>query len=182
MSKIGKRPIPIPEGVKVEVKGDRVIVEGPLGKLETRYEPEFVEIEVADGEVRVHRKGDRAVFRARHGLYRALIANMVRGVKEKWERRLLIQGLGYKARMEGRTLVMELGFSHPVKFPVPDDVEIEVPDNNTIVVRGIDKQRVGQVAADIRKFRPPDPYHGKGIRYADEVVRLRPGKAGVKTG
>ncbi len=182
MSKIGKRPIPIPEGVKVEVKGDRVIVEGPLGKLETRYEPEFVGIEVADGEVRVHRKGDRAVFRARHGLYRALIANMVRGVKEKWERRLLIQGLGYKARMEGRTLVMELGFSHPVKFPVPDDVEIEVPDNNTIVVRGIDKQRVGQVAADIRKCRPPDPYHGKGIRYADEVVRLRPGKAGVKAG
>lgn len=182
MSKIGKRPIPIPEGVKVRVEGDRVVVEGPHGVLETRYEPQFVEIEVSDSEVRVHRKGDRAPYRARHGLYRALIANMVRGVKEKWERRLLIQGLGYKARMEGKTLVMELGYSHPVKFPVPEGVEIEVPDQNTIVVRGIDKQRVGQVAADIRRCRPPDPYHGKGIRYADEVVRLRPGKAGVKAG
>ena len=181
MSKIGKRPIPIPEGVEVKVEGDRVLVKGPLGSLEMRYEPVFVEIEVAEGEVRVRRKGDRAPYRARHGLYRALIANMVRGVKEKWEQRLLIQGMGYKARMEGKTLVMELGFSHPVKFRVPDDVEVEVKDN-TIIVRGIDKQRVGQVAADIRRFRPPDPYHGKGIRYADEVVRLRPGKAGVKAG
>jgi len=182
MSKIGKRPIPIPEGVEVRVEGDRVVVKGPHGTLETRYEPEYVEIEVIDSEVRVRRKGDRAPYRARHGLYRALIANMVHGVTKKWEQRLIIQGLGYKARMEGKTLVMELGYSHPVKFPVPEGVEIEVPDNNTIVIRGIDKQRVGQVAADIRKCRPPDPYHGKGIRYADEVVRLRPGKAGVKAG
>ena len=176
MSKIGKRPIPIPEGVEVRVEGDRVVVKGPHGTLETRYEPEYVEIEVADSEVRVHRKGDRAPYRARHGLYRALIANMVRGVKEKWERRLLIQGLGYKARMEGKTLVMELGYSHPVKFPVPEDVEIEVPDNNTIIVRGIDKQKVGQVAAEIRALRKPDAYKGKGIRYEGEVVRLKAGK------
>ncbi|HDI10889.1 MAG TPA: 50S ribosomal protein L6 [Candidatus Acetothermia bacterium] len=182
MSKIGKRPIPIPEGVKVEVKGDRVVVEGPLGKLETRYEPEYVEIEVAGSEIRVHRKGDRAPFRARHGLYRALIANMVHGVTKKWERRLLIQGLGYRARMEGRTLVLELGYSHPVRYEIPEGVEVEVPDNNTIIVRGIDKQLVGQVAANIRKFRPPEPYHGTGIRYDDEVIIRKAGKAGVKAG
>ncbi len=182
MSKIGKRPIPIPEGVKVEVKGDRVVVEGPLGKLEARYEPAYVEIEVAGSEIRVHRKGDRAPFRARHGLYRALIANMVHGVTKKWERRLLIQGLGYRARMEGRTLVLELGYSHPVRYEIPEGVEVEVPDNNTIIVRGIDKQLVGQVAANIRRFRPPEPYHGTGIRYADEVIIRKAGKAGVKAG
>lgn len=182
MSKIGKRPIPLPEGVKARLEADKVVVEGPLGRLELRYEPEFVEIEIADGEIRVHRKGDRAPYRARHGLYRALIANMVRGVVERWEKKLVIQGLGYRARKEGRTLVMELGFSHPVKYTPPEDVEIEVPDQNTIVVRGIDKQRVGQVAADIRKFRPLEPYRGTGIRYADEYIFRKAGKTGVKAG
>jgi len=180
MSKIGKRPIPLPEGVRVTVHEDEVVVEGPHGRLLQRYEPKYVEIVVEDDTVRVARKGDRAAFRARHGLYRALIANMVHGVSQKWERELEIHGLGYRARMEGNTLVMELGYSHPVRYEVPAGVEVEVPDQQRIVVRGIDKQLVGQVAADIRHFRPPEPYRATGIRYRGEEIVRKAGKLGIK--
>jgi len=180
MSKVGKRPIPIPEGVKVEVLEREVVVQGPLGTLRCPYEPEYVTIKVEDGVVRVERKGERAPFRARHGLYRALIANMVQGVTKKWEKELEIHGLGYRAKLEGRTLVMELGFSHPVRFPIPEGVEVEVPEPTRIIVRGIDKYLVGQVAAEIRKIKPPEPYRGTGIRYKGEEIVKKVGKLGAK--
>jgi len=180
MSKIGKRPIPLPDGVRVTVTEQEVVVEGPHGRLVQRYEPQYVEIVVDDGEVRVQRKGDRAVFRARHGLYRALIANMVHGVSRKWQKELEIHGLGYRARLEGKTLVLELGYSHPIRYEVPQGVEVEVPDQQKIVVRGIDKQLVGQVAAEIRAFRPPEPYRATGIRYKGEEIVRKAGKLGVK--
>ncbi|HIQ00016.1 TPA: 50S ribosomal protein L6 [Candidatus Bipolaricaulota bacterium] len=180
MSKIGKRPIPLPDGVKVTVTEDEIVVEGPHGKLVQRYEPQYVLIVVEDGEVRVERKGDRAVFRARHGLYRALIANMVHGVSQKWQKELEIHGLGYRARLEGKALVLELGYSHPIRYEPPAGVELEVPDQQKIVVRGIDKQLVGQVAADIRAFRPPEPYRATGIRYKGEEIVRKAGKLGVK--
>ncbi len=180
MSKIGKRPIPLPDGVRVTVTEQEVVVEGPHGRLVQRYEPQYVEIVVDDGEVRVQRKGDRAVFRARHGLYRALIANMVHGVSQKWQKELEIHGLGYRARLEGKTLVLELGYSHPIRYEVPQGVEVEVPDQQKIVVRGIDKQLVGQVAAEIRAFRPPEPYRATGIRYKGEEIVRKAGKLGVK--
>jgi large subunit ribosomal protein L6 len=184
MSKIGKRPIPLPDGVRVTVGEREVVVEGPHGKLSQPYEPEYVRIVVEDGQVRVERKGDRAVFRARHGLYRALIANMVHGVSKKWERELEIRGLGYRARLEGGTLVLELGYSHPIRYQIPPGVEVEAEskgsDLHRVVVRGIDKQLVGQVAAEIRRFRPPEPYRGTGIRYKDEEIVRKAGKLGVK--
>jgi large subunit ribosomal protein L6 len=180
MSKIGKKPIRIPPGVEVTVRPGRVTVRGPQGTLECPYEPEFVTIEVADGEVRVERKAERAPFRARHGLYRALIANMVRGVTEKWQKELEIQGLGYRARAEGRALVMELGYSHPVRYEVPDGIEFSVPEPTRIVIRGIDNRLVGQVAADIRAFCPPEPYRGTGIRYRGEEIVRKAGKLGAK--
>lgn len=180
MSKIGKRPIPLPDGVKVTVSEDEVVVEGPHGKLVQRYEPQYVRIGVEAGEIRVERKGDRAIFRARHGLYRALIANMVHGVSQKWRKELEIHGLGYRARLEGKTLVLELGYSYPIRYEPPAGVELEVPDQQKIVVRGIDKQLVGQVAADIRAFRPPEPYRATGIRYKGEEIVRKAGKLGVK--
>ncbi|MBC7220260.1 50S ribosomal protein L6 [Candidatus Bipolaricaulota bacterium] len=180
MSKVGKKPIPIPPGVEVTVGPGRVIVRGPHGALECPYEPEFVTIEVAGGEVRVERKSERAPVRARHGLYRALIANMVRGVTEKWQKELEIQGLGYRARAEGRSLVMELGYSHPVRYEIPEGIEFSVPEPTRIVIRGIDNRLVGQVAADIRAFHPPEPYRGTGIRYRGEEIVRKAGKLGAK--
>lgn len=180
MSKIGKRPIPLPPGVKVEVLPHEVVVQGPLGTLRCAYDPAYVTIKVEDGTVRVERKGDRAPFRARHGLYRALIANMVQGVTKKWEKELEIQGLGYRAKLEGRTLVMELGFSHPVRFALPAGVDVEVPEPTRIILRGIDKYLVGQVAADIKKIKPPEPYRGTGIRYKGEEIVKKVGKLGAK--
>ncbi len=180
MSKIGKRPIPLPPGVKVEVLPQEVVVQGPLGTLRCAYDPAYVTIKVEDGTVRVERKGDRAPFRARHGLYRALIASMVQGVTRKWEKELEIQGLGYRAKLEGRTLVMELGFSHPVRFPLPAGVEVEVPEPTRIILRSIDKYLVGQVAANIKKIKPPEPYRGTGIRYRGEEIVKKVGKLGAK--
>ncbi len=180
MSKIGKRPIALPAGVQVEIQPREVVVRGPLGTLRCPYHPDYVSIKVEDGKIVVERKGERAPFRARHGLYRALLANMVQGVTKKWEKELEIQGLGYRAKLEGRTLVLELGFSHPVRFPIPEGVEVEVPDPARIVVRGIDKALVGQVAANIRKIKPPEPYRGTGIRYRGEEIVRKAGKLGAK--
>ncbi len=180
MSKVGKRPIALPEGGQVELHDGRVIVRGPHGSLEQVFESEFVDVGVHEGTVHVTRKADRAVYRSRHGLYRALIANMVHGVSQKWQRELELRGLGYRARLEGRTLVMELGYSHPVRYELPDGIEVEVRDNTRVTVTGIDKQLVGQVAAHIRGFRKPEPYRGTGVRYRGEEVARKAGKVGAK--
>lgn len=180
MSKIGKKPIPIPREVEVTVQPGRVVVRGPHGTLECPYEEAYVTVRVEDGAVRVERKAERAAYRARHGLYRALLANMIRGVTEKWTKELEVQGLGYRARAEGRTLVLELGYSHPVRYEIPEGIEFSVPDPNRIVVRGIDNRLVGQVAADIRRLRPPEPYRGTGIRYRGEEIVRKAGKLGAK--
>ena len=175
MSRIGRKPIPVPEAVTVEVAPGRVAVKGPKGELEQRLDPEM-KVEQADGNVTVERPTDRGQHRALHGLTRSLIANMVEGVTEGFEKHLEIQGVGYRAQLKGRSLEMALGFSHPVSIEPPEGVEFEVPQPTEIVVRGIDKQLVGQVAADIRKRRPPEPYKGKGIRYRDEYVMRKVGK------
>ena len=175
MSRIGRKPIPVPEAVTVEVAPGRVAVKGPKGELEQRLDPEM-KVAQADGNVIVERPTDRGQHRALHGLTRSLIANMVEGVTEGFEKHLEIQGVGYRAQLKGRSLEMALGFSHPVSIEPPEGVEFEVPQPTEIVVRGIDKQLVGQVAADIRKRRPPEPYKGKGIRYRDEYVMRKVGK------
>ncbi len=187
MSRVGRKPIPIPEGVKVSVEGDTVVVEGPQGRLTQRFEPEYVDVVVDDGVVRVQRKGDEKPYRARHGLYRSLIHNMVQGVVKPYEKRLQLVGLGYRARLEGRTLVLEVGYSHPVRYPLPEGVQAEVNDVRAggveaeIVLRSPDKQLVGEVAAQIRRIRKPEPYKGTGIRYADEQLIRKVGKlAGAK--
>jgi large subunit ribosomal protein L6 len=175
MSRIGRKPIPVPEAVTVEVAPGRVAVKGPKGELTQSLSPEM-KVEQEDGTVTVSRPTDRGEHRALHGLTRSLIANMVEGVTEGFEKRLEIQGVGYRAQLKGRKLEMALGYSHPVAIEPPEGIEFEVPQQTEIVVRGIDKQLVGQVAADIRKRRPPEPYKGKGIRYRDEHVVRKVGK------
>ena len=175
MSRIGKNPIRLPEGVNVAIAPGRVRVTGPLGELE-QHVPQRIAIEQRDGELVVTRPTDRGEDRALHGLTRTLVANLVEGVTKGFERRLEIQGVGYRATLRGDTLDLALGFSHPVSVPPPPGIAFEVPAPNQVVVKGIDKQRVGQVAADIRRLRPPEPYKGKGIRYAGEQVRRKVGK------
>jgi large subunit ribosomal protein L6 len=175
MSRIGRKPIPVPDAVTVEVSPGSVAVKGPKGELSQRLSPEMT-VEHDDGTVTVRRPTDRGEHRALHGLTRSLIANMVEGVTEGFEKRLEIQGVGYRAQLKGKKLELALGFSHPVSIDPPEGIEFEVPQQTEIVVRGIDKQLVGQVAADIRKRRPPEPYKGKGIRYRDEYVARKVGK------
>jgi large subunit ribosomal protein L6 len=175
MSRIGRKPIPIPEAVTVELAPGRVAVKGPKGELAQGLSPEM-KVAEDDGAIVVERPSDRGEHRALHGLTRSLIANMVEGVTEGFEKRLEIQGVGYRAQLKGRKLEMALGYSHPVAVDPPEGIEFEVPQPTEVVVRGIDKQLVGQVAADIRKRRPPEPYKGKGIRYRGEHVRRKVGK------
>jgi large subunit ribosomal protein L6 len=175
MSRIGKKPIELPDGVSVEVGPGRVSVKGPKGELQQKISPDM-EVEQDDGTLSVSRPTDRGEHRALHGLTRSLIANMVEGVTDGFEKRLEIQGVGYRAQLRGRSLELALGFSHPVSVEAPEGIEFEVPQPTEIVVRGIDKQLVGQVAADIRKRRPPEPYKGKGIRYQGEHVARKVGK------
>jgi large subunit ribosomal protein L6 len=175
MSRIGRKPIPVPEAVTVEIAPGRVAVKGPKGEL-TQVVSQEMAVEQAEGTVTVQRPTDRGEHRALHGLTRSLIANMVSGVTEGFEKRLEIQGVGYRAQLKGRNLEMALGYSHPVSIEAPEGIEFEVPQPTEIVVRGIDKQLVGQVAADIRKRRPPEPYKGKGIRYRGEHVLRKVGK------
>jgi large subunit ribosomal protein L6 len=175
MSRIGRKPISIPEAVTVEVAPGRVAVKGPKGELAQSLSSEMA-IEQDDGAIVVKRPTDRGEHRALHGLTRSLIANMVEGVTEGFEKRLEIQGVGYRAQLKGRKLEMALGYSHPVSVEPPEGIEFEVPQPTEIIVRGIDKQLVGQVAADIRKRRPPEPYKGKGIRYRGEHVMRKVGK------
>jgi len=177
MSRVGRKPVPIPTGVQVQVEGQRVTVRGPKGELSWEVDP-AIEVRVEDGRVVVRRSGDQPRLRALHGLTRAIINNMVIGVSQGFEKRLELVGVGYRAQMQGRKLVLSVGYSHPVEIEPPPDVEIQVEGTTQIVVRGIDKQKVGQVAADIRAVRPPEPYKGKGILYAGEVIRRKAGKGG----
>jgi large subunit ribosomal protein L6 len=167
--------VSIPDGVSIDVKPGEVIVKGPKGELSQRVSRDM-KVAVDDGTLTVERPTDRGEHRALHGLTRSLIANMVEGVTDGFERRLEIQGVGYRAQLKGNGLELALGYSHPVSLPAPDGIEFEVPQPTEIVVRGIDKQLVGETAARIRKSRPPEPYKGKGIRYAGEQVTRKVGK------
>jgi large subunit ribosomal protein L6 len=175
MSRIGKKPIPVPATVTVTVESEVVRVVGPRGNLEERTN-RAIDVVQEDGQLLVKRPTDRAEHRALHGLTRSLVANMVEGVTTGFTKTLEIQGVGYRAALKGKNLELALGFSHPVSITAPDGIEFEVPQPTEIVVRGIDKQLVGQVAADIRKRRKPEPYKGKGIRYKGEQVLRKVGK------
>jgi large subunit ribosomal protein L6 len=175
MSRIGRKPITVPDAVTVEVSPGNIAVKGPKGELVQKLSHEMA-IKQEDGAVVVARPTDRGEHRALHGLTRSLIANMVEGVTDGFEKRLEIQGVGYRAQLKGKNLELALGYSHPVSIEAPDGIDFEVPQPTEIIVRGIDKQLVGQVAADIRKRRPPEPYKGKGIRYRGEHVMRKVGK------
>ena len=178
MSRIGKSPVPLPSGVEVKVNGSDVSVKGTKGTLERSFDSRM-SFNVSDGTVDVVRADDHREIRALHGLSRALLNNMVVGVSEGYRKDLEMVGVGYRASLKGKTIELLVGFSHPVHVDAPDGIVFEVPENTKISVIGIDKQLVGQVAADIRKVRPPEPYKGKGIRYVGEHVRRKAGKAGV---
>lgn len=177
MSRIGKMPIAVPSGVDVTVEGATIKVKGSKGEL-SRTLSDRVSIDLADGTLTVNRVDDSREARALHGLTRALVFNMVTGVAEGYTKSLEIQGVGYRAAMKGSDLELQVGFSHPVTIPAPEGITFEVPEPTRISVSGIDKELVGQVAADVRKVRPPEPYKGKGIRYVGEYVRRKAGKAG----
>jgi large subunit ribosomal protein L6 len=180
MSRIGKQPIVIPQGVKVQIDGAVVRAEGPKGKL-AQPVPHGLQAAVDNGRVVITRAGDDRRMRALHGLTRALMANMVRGVQAGFERKLEIVGIGYRAQVQGRNIQLALGYSHPVIFPLPETITAEIDKQTLITLRGPDKALVGQTAAKLRALREPDPYKGKGIRYSDEVVRKKVGKkAGAK--
>ncbi|HYQ78593.1 MAG TPA: 50S ribosomal protein L6 [Solirubrobacterales bacterium] len=175
MSRIGRKPVPVPDAVTVEIAPGNIAVKGPKGELRQTLSSDMT-VEQDDGAVTVARPTDRGEHRALHGLTRSLIANMVEGVTEGFEKRLEIQGVGYRAALKGKNLELALGYSHPVAIDAPEGIEFEVPQPTEVIVKGIDKQLVGQVAADIRKRRPPEPYKGKGIRYKDEQVLRKVGK------
>lgn len=179
MSRIGRAPITIPKGVKINVNGSSVSVEGPKGKLSQEFHPDMA-IELEDGELNVKRPSDSKEHRSLHGLTRSLLNNMVVGVSDGFSRVLQIEGVGYRAETKGKNLVLNVGYSHPVEFepPTPDITYLVEDRGKTITVSGIDKQVLGQLCANIRKMRPPEPYKGKGIRYKGEYVRRKAGKAG----
>ncbi|MBF2077284.1 MAG: 50S ribosomal protein L6 [Synechococcales cyanobacterium T60_A2020_003] len=179
MSRIGKRPIPLPQKVTVSINGQNVSVKGPKGEL-SRVLPEEVEIVQDDNVVLVKRRNDSRIARQRHGLSRTLLANMVEGVSQGFQKKLEIQGVGYRAQVQGRNLTLNVGYSNPVQITPPDGVQVAVENNTNVIVSGIDKEVVGNVAATIRAVRPPEPYKGKGIRYSGEFVRRKVGKAGKK--
>ncbi|MCU0524590.1 MAG: 50S ribosomal protein L6 [Elainella sp. Prado103] len=179
MSRIGKRPIPIPNNVTVTINHQQVAVKGPKGELERVLPPE-VEVVQEDGTLLVNRRNESRAARQRHGLCRTLVANMVEGVSQGFQRRLEIQGVGYRAQVQGQNLVLSVGYSHPVQIEPPDGIQLAVENNTNVIVSGINKELVGNLAARIRAVRPPEPYKGKGIRYAGEVVRRKAGKTGKK--
>jgi large subunit ribosomal protein L6 len=178
MSRIGKAPIDLPQGVEVQVEGGLVRVKGPKGELERQIRPE-TELRIEDGQLLVTRKAESKQHRAYHGLTRALVANMVEGVSTGFRKALEIVGVGYRAEKRGGDLVLLVGYSHEVRYPEPEGITITTPAPTQIVVEGIDKQKVGQVAAELRSVRPPEPYKGKGIRYQGEQVRRKAGKTGA---
>jgi len=179
VSRIGRKPVAIPAGVNITVNGPIVSVKGPKGELKQSFNPE-TKIEVKDKEVIVSRKNNSGFHRALHGTARAIIANMVTGVSQGFEKKLDIIGVGYKAEPKGKMVQFNLGFSHPVLFQPPVGIEIQVPTPTSLTVKGIDKQLVGQVAIKIRSFKPPEPYKGKGIKFVEERVRRKAGKAAAK--
>lgn len=179
MSRIGIKPITLPAGVEVKVSDKNLVtVKGPKGELQEQIST-LLTIENKDGVVTVSRDGDEAVKRAQHGLARTLINNMVIGVTEGYSKKLQLVGVGYKAEKKGKTLVMNLGYSHPVELPDPEGIETEVPDATTVIVKGISKAQVGNYSANIRAWRKPEPYKGKGIRYEGEYIRRKEGKTGA---
>ncbi|MDR1625683.1 MAG: 50S ribosomal protein L6 [Spirochaetia bacterium] len=179
MSRIGRMPVQIPEGVKVQMDAQVLSVEGPKGKLSQAIHPD-VEIRIENSLGIVTRKNELKKTRAMHGLYRKLFDNMVVGVTKGFRKALLINGVGYRAEIQGKTLVLSLGFSTPVEYPVPEGLTIECESQSKVIVSGISKERVGQAAAEIRSIRPPEPYKGKGIKYETETIRRKVGKTGVK--
>jgi large subunit ribosomal protein L6 len=179
MSRIGKRPIPIPAKVTITIAGQQVAVKGPKGEL-SRILPAEVEVTQEGETLLVKRRNDSRVARQRHGLSRTLVANMVEGVSQGFQRRLEIQGVGYRAQVQGRNLTLNVGYSNPVQIAPPEGIQLAVENNTNVLISGIDKEIVGNIAAQIRAVRPPEPYKGKGIRYAGEMVRRKAGKAGKK--
>jgi large subunit ribosomal protein L6 len=175
MSRIGKLPVAVPPKVKVEIKGQKVFVEGPKGKLDFEL-PSRTSAKLEGTNLLVSRQGDDAEARALHGLSRALVNNMVKGVSEGFVKKLEIQGVGFKAAVQGNKVNLALGYSHPVNYPIPDQIKVTVEENTKLTIEGPSKQLVGQVAAEIRSYYPPEPYKGKGVRYAGEQVRRKEGK------
>ncbi len=175
MSRIGKIPIVVPPKVKVEIQGQKVLVEGPKGKLDFEL-PSRTSARLDGGSVIVSRKGEDAEARALHGLSRALVNNMVKGVSDGFVKKLEIQGVGFKAAVQGKNVNLILGYSHPVNYPIPEQIKVTVEENTKVTIEGPSKQMVGQVAAEIRSFYPPEPYKGKGVRYVGEKVRRKEGK------
>lgn len=175
MSRVGRKPILIPKGVTVAVEGETVRVEGPKGKL-SRVVPAALTVSLQDSRLLVQRSSDHRTVRALHGLTRALLANMVQGVTEGFEKKLEIVGIGYRAQLQGRALQLTLGYSHPVIFPLPEGIQAEMDKQTSVTIRGADKELVGQTAAKLRALRKPDPYKGKGIRYVGEMIRRKVGK------
>ena len=175
MSRIGKQPIVIPPKVKVAVNGQKISVEGPKGKLDMEVHRR-TSLKVADGKIVVSREGDDAEAKAMHGLSRALVNNMVKGVSEGFVKRLGIQGVGFKAAVQGKNVNLSLGYSHPLLYPIPDQIKVTVEEQTKLTIEGPDKQVVGRVAAEIRSYYPPEPYKGKGVRYSDEKVIRKEGK------
>ncbi|TET27738.1 50S ribosomal protein L6 [Candidatus Aerophobetes bacterium] len=180
MSRVGRKPILVPEGVKVEINRNKVLIKGPRGDLELEV-PSLCEVVLRESQILVKRGGDDRQARSTHGTVRSLIFNMVKGVSEGFEKYLEIVGMGYRASLEDSTLVLSLGYSHLVRYTPPKDVEVEVTNANAIRVYGCDKQKVGEVTAQIRAFKKPEPYKGKGIRYRGEVIRRKVGKAALGT-
>ena len=179
MSRIGKQPIPVPKGVDISISGDVVKVKGPKGQLQVNILP-GISAAVEDGNLNISRAGDEPQTRSFHGLVRALLANAATGVSEGWSKKLEIVGIGYRAESKGKNVIFNIGYSHPIDFAVPDGIEIDVDAKaNLVTINGFDRQQVGQIAAEIRSLRPPEPYKGKGIRYADERVRTKAGKQGA---
>jgi large subunit ribosomal protein L6 len=175
MSRIGKQPVTIPAKVKVEVKGQKVHVEGPKGKLDWELPPRTT-AKVEGANVVVARRGEDAQARALHGLSRALINNMVKGVNDGFMKKLEINGVGFKAAVTGKTITMNLGYSHPINYSIPDQIKVTVEENTKITIEGPDKQLVGKVAAELRSYYPPEPYKGKGVKYSDEHIKRKEGK------
>jgi large subunit ribosomal protein L6 len=179
MSRIGKQPIVVPKEVKVEIKEDKVSVQGPKGSLSFNFD-KLIQVDLTENTLSVTRKKNNKLARSLHGTTRAIIANLIKGVTEGFKKELEIVGVGYKAQMKGKTLDLSLGFSHPVEFEVPEGIKVSLPSNTRIMIEGTDKQGVGQFAAKIRRIYPPEPYKGKGIRYLGEEVRKKIGKALAK--
>ena len=182
MSRIGNKPVTIPEKVELNISGNKISVKGPKGELFTEVVDDRIQFEIKENELIFSRSSESPDVRSLHGLYRSLVANDIQGVVEGYSKTLLLQGVGHRATLKGNNIEILCGFSHPVNFNKVEGISFEVPDQNTIIISGIDKALVGQVAANIRAIKPPEPYKGKGIRYKDEYVRRKAGKAAVTAG